>query len=212
MRIKICGITSVDDATAAFSAGADAIGCVFHPASARAVSIEVAHDISRVVPAFGMMVGLFVDPTVEQVEAVLSSVSLHALQFHGQEVPEFCSQFGRPYLKAVAMTDGVNLSVINERYQSASALLLDSAHNGQFGGTGHAFDWRLVDQTVSRRVVLAGGLNADNVRAAIEQVNPMAVDVSSGVEREKGIKDVAMMRAFVQAARGEISEQNSGVT
>ena len=92
------------------------------------------------------------------------------------------------------------------RDRSASALLLDSAHNGQFGGTGQAFDWRLVDQTVSRRVVLAGGLNADNVRAAIEQVKPMAVDVSSGVEREKGIKDVAMMRAFVQAARGEISD------
>jgi len=202
MRIKICGITSVDDATAAFSAGADAIGCVFHDASARAVSIEGAHEISRVVPAFGMMVGLFVDPTIEQVEAVLSSVSLHTLQFHGEEAPEFCSRFGRPYLKAIAMTDGVDLSIISEQYESASALLLDSAHNGQFGGTGHAFDWGLIDQTVSSRVVLAGGLNADNVRAAIEQVNPAGVDVSSGVEREKGIKDVAMMRAFVKAARG----------
>lgn len=202
MRIKICGITSVDDATAAFSAGADAIGCVFHDASARAVSIEGAHEISRVVPAFGMMVGLFVDPTIEQVEAVLSSVSLHTLQFHGEEAPEFCSRFGRPYLKAIAMTDGVDLSIISEQYESASALLLDSAHNGQFGGTGHAFDWGLIDQTVSSRVVLAGGLNADNVRSAIEQVNPAGVDVSSGVEREKGIKDVAMMRAFVKAARG----------
>ncbi|MBL6820552.1 MAG: phosphoribosylanthranilate isomerase [Luminiphilus sp.] len=202
MRIKICGITSVDDATAAFSAGADAIGCVFHHASARAVSIEGAHEISRVVPAFGMMVGLFVDPTIEQVEAVLSSVSLHTLQFHGEEAPEFCSRFGRPYLKAIAMTDGVDLSIISEQYESASALLLDSAHNGQFGGTGHAFDWGLIDQTVSSRVVLAGGLNADNVRSAIEQVNPAGVDVSSGVEREKGIKDVAMMRAFVKAARG----------
>jgi len=202
MRIKICGITSVDDATAAFSAGADAIGCVFHHASARAVSIEGAHEISRVVPAFGMMVGLFVDPTIEQVEAVLSSVSLHTLQFHGEEAPEFCSRFGRPYLKAIAMTDGVDLSIISEQYESASALLLDSAHNGQFGGTGHAFDWGLIDQTVASRVVLAGGLNADNVRSAIEQVNPAGVDVSSGVEREKGIKDVAMMRAFVKAARG----------
>jgi len=202
MRIKICGITSVDDATAAFSAGADAIGCVFHDASARAVSIEGAHEISRVVPAFGMMVGLFVDPTIEQVEAVLSSVSLHTLQFHGEEAPEFCSRFGRPYLKAIAMTDGVDLSIISEQYESASALLLDSAHNGQFGGTGHAFDWGLIDQTVASRVVLAGGLNADNVRSAVEQVNPAGVDVSSGVEREKGIKDVAMMRAFVKAARG----------
>ena len=202
MRIKICGITSVDDATAAFSAGADAIGCVFHDASARAVSIEGAHEISRVVPAFGMMVGLFVDPTIEQVEAVLSSVSLHTLQFHGEEAPEFCSRFGRPYLKAIAMTDGVDLSIISEQYESASALLLDSAHNGQFGGTGHAFDWGLIDQTVSSRVVLAGGLNADNVRSAIEQINPAGVDVSSGVEREKGIKAVAMMRAFVKAARG----------
>jgi len=212
MRIKICGITSVDDATAAFSAGADAIGCVFHDASARAVSIEGAHEISRVVPAFGMMVGLFVDPTIEQVEAVLSSVSLHTLQFHGEEAPEFCSRFGRPYLKAIAMTDGVDLSIISEQYESASALLLDSAHNGQFGGTGHAFDWGLIDQTVASRVVLAGGLNADNVRSAIEQVNPAGVDVSSGVEREKGIKDVAMMRAFVKAARGSKSNEESGVT
>jgi phosphoribosylanthranilate isomerase len=206
MRIKICGITRAEDAEAAFGVGADAIGCVFHPASTRAVSIQVAHEISHVVPAFGMMVGLFVNPTVEQVEAVLSSVGLHALQFHGEETPDFCEQFDRPYLKAVAMNENVDLLDMSQRYQSASALLLDSAHQGQFGGTGHAFDWGLADRAVSTKAVLAGGLNAGNVRSAIEQVNPIAVDVSSGVERQRGIKDIAKMRAFVEAARGELSQ------
>jgi len=206
MRIKICGITRAEDAEAAFGVGADAIGCVFHPASTRAVSMQAAHEISRVVPAFGMMVGLFVNPTVEQVEAVLSSVGLHALQFHGEETPDFCEQFDRPYLKAVAMNENVDLLDMSQRYQSASALLLDSAHQGQFGGTGHAFDWGLADRAVSTKAVLAGGLNAGNVRSAIEQVNPIAVDVSSGVERQRGIKDIAKMRAFVEAARGELSQ------
>ena len=206
MRIKICGITRAEDAEAAFGVGADAIGCVFHPASTRAVSIQAAHEISRVVPAFGMMVGLFVNPTVEQVEAVLSSVGLHALQFHGEETPDFCEQFDRPYLKAVAMNENVDLLDMSQRYQSASALLLDSAHQGQFGGTGQAFDWGLADRAVSTKAVLAGGLNAGNVRSAIEQVNPIAVDVSSGVERQRGIKDIAKMRAFVEAARGELSQ------
>jgi phosphoribosylanthranilate isomerase len=172
----------------------------------RAVSIQVAHEISRVVPAFGMMVGLFVNPTVAQVEAVLSSVGLHALQFHGEETPDFCEQFDRPYLKAVAMNENVDLLDMSQRYQSASALLLDSAHQGQFGGTGHAFDWELADRAVSTKAVLAGGLNAGNVRSAIEQVNPIAVDVSSGVERQRGVKDIAKMRAFVEAARGELSQ------
>ena len=206
MRIKICGITRAEDAEAAFGVGADAIGCVFHPASTRAVSVQVAHEISCVVPAFGMMVGLFVNPTVEQVEAVLSSVGLHALQFHGEETPDFCEQFDRPYLKAVAMNENVDLLDMSQRYQSASALLLDSAHQGQFGGTGQAFDWGLADRAVSTKAVLAGGLNAGNVRSAIEQVNPIAVDVSSGVERQRGIKDIAKMRAFVEAARGELSQ------
>ncbi len=115
MRIKICGITRAEDAEAAFGVGADAIGCVFHPASTRAVSIQAAHEISRVVPAFGMMVGLFVNPTVEQVEAVLSSVGLHALQFHVEETPDFCEQFDRPYLKAVAMNENVDLFVTGPR-------------------------------------------------------------------------------------------------
>ena len=206
MRIKICGITRAEDAEAAFGVGADAIGCVFPPASTRAVSIQAAHEISRVVPAFGMVVGLFVNPTVKQVEAVLSSVGLHALQFHGEETPDFCEQFDRPYLKAVAMNENVDLLDMSQRYQSASALLLDSAHQGQFGGTGHAFDWGLADRAVSTKAVLAGGLNAGNVRSAIEQVNPIAVDVSSGVERQRGIKDIAKMRAFVEAARGELSQ------
>ena len=170
MRIKICGITRAVDAEQALGLGADAVGCVFHSGSARAVSIAVATDISSAVAGSGTLVGLFVNPTAEQVEAVLESVPLDVLQFHGAETPEFCGQFARPYIKAVAMTADVDLAAVSQRYATAEALLLDSAHDGQFGGTGTRFDWNWADHAVSKRTILAGGLNPDNVSAAIEQV------------------------------------------
>ena len=206
MRIKICGITRPEDAEKALVLGADTIGCVFHAASARHVTEEIARDIQVVVGDAGTLVGLFVNPTVDQVQAVLDRVELEVLQFHGQESPAFCRQFGLPYLKAVAMSADVDLSAMNDAYSSARGLLLDSAHGGQFGGTGHRFDWKWVDAGLENRLMLAGGLNADNVVDAIRQVRPAAVDVSSGVEREKGIKDSDRMRAFIEAALPEISE------
>jgi len=204
--IKICGITRPEDADQALVLGADTVGCVFHAASARHVTAKRARDIHAVVHGSGTLVGLFVDPTVEQVQAVLDQVELDVLQFHGQESPAFCEHFQRPYLKAVAMSADVDLSEISHAYGSARGLLLDSAHDGQFGGTGHRFDWKWIDAGLEKRLMLAGGLNAENVAAAIRQVRPAAVDVSSGVEKDKGVKDRDRMRAFIEAALPEMNE------
>ena len=206
MRIKICGITRPEDAEQALALGADTVGCVFHAASARHVTAEIAQDIRVAVGDAGTLVGLFVDPTVEQVQAVLDRIALDVLQFHGEESPAFCEQFQRPYLKAVAMSPDVDLMAVNSAYCSARGLLVDSAHEGQFGGTGHRFDWEWIDAGLEKRLMLAGGLTADNVGDAIRQVRPAAVDVSSGVEKKKGIKDCDRMRAFIEAAIPEISE------
>ena len=206
VRIKICGITRPEDAEKALAFGADTVGCVFHAASARHVTEEVARDIQVAVGDAGTLVGLFVDPTVDQVRAVLDRVELDVLQFHGQESPAFCEQFGRSYLKAVAMSADVDLAEVNNAFRSARGVLLDSAHDGQFGGTGHQFDWEWVDAGLEKRLILAGGLTADNVGDAIRQVRPAAVDVSSGVEKGKGIKDSGRMRAFIEAALPAMSE------
>ena len=206
VRIKICGITRPEDAEQALALGADTVGCVFHAESARHVTAEIAQDIQIAVGHAGTLVGLFVDPTVDQVQAVLDRIDLDVLQFHGQESPAFCEQFQRPYLKAVAMSADVDLWAVNKAYESARGLLLDSAHEGQFGGTGQRFDWDWIDAGLENRLMLAGGLSADNVGEAIRQVRPAAVDVSSGVERDKGIKDSDRMRAFIEAALSEISE------
>ena len=206
VRIKICGITRPGDAEQALALGADTVGCVFHAESARHVTAEIAQDIQIAVGNAGTLVGLFVDPTVDQVQAVLDRIDLDVLQFHGQESPAFCEQFQRPYLKAVAMSADVDLSAVNKAYESARGLLLDSAHEGQFGGTGQRFDWDWIDAGLGNRLMLAGGLSADNVGEAIRQVRPAAVDVSSGAERDKGIKDSDRMRAFIEAALPEMSE------
>ena len=206
MRIKICGITRPEDAEQALALGADTVGCVFHTASARHVTAEIAQDIRVAVGDAGTLVGLFVDPTVDQVQAVLDRIELDVLQFHGEESPAFCEQFQRPYLKAVAMSADADLTAVNRAYCSARGLLLDSAHEGQFGGTGHRFDWKWIDAGLEKRLMLAGGLTADNVGDAIRQVRPAAVDVSSGVEKKKGIKDCDRMRAFIEAAIPELSE------
>ena len=197
MRLGLCALRY---AVHALAMGADAIGCVFYPGSRRAVSLDVATDISRGVSGLGMMIGLFVDQSAEDVQSVLDRVPLHALQFHGGESEAFCRQFSRPYIKAIPMSGEVNLAEKHLAYGSATALLLDSVHAGQFGGSGQCFDWRLVEPGMNRRVILAGGLDATNVATAIHQVRPAAVDVSSGVEQEVGIKDVTKMKAFIEAA------------
>jgi len=206
VRIKICGITRPEDAELALRLGADTIGCVFHAGSARAVSDQAAREIRGVVGDSATMVGLFVDPGVSAVEAVLDRVDVDVLQFHGEEPPEFCEQFARPYLKAVAMTAEVDLAAIDQAYGSGLGLVLDSAHGGQFGGSGQRFDWGWVIQGLERRLMLAGGLTAENVAEAIARVQPAAVDVSSGVEKEKGVKDEARLRAFIEAAQAVMTD------
>lgn len=200
-RVKICGITRVEDAKAAANAGADAIGLVFDRRSPRCVEIERAAAIARELPPFVTLVGLFVDATSARVEEVLRDVRLTLLQFHGDEAPEQCSRYGRPYIKAIRMRDGVDLTHEAARYADASGLLLDSFVADQAGGSGTTFDWGRVPRDLSKPIVLAGGLTVDNVRDAIRRVRPAAVDVSSGVEVSKGIKDPKKIAAFIAAVR-----------
>lgn len=200
-RVKICGITRVEDARAAAEAGADAIGLVFDPASPRCVSLEQALAIIDSVPPFVTVVGLFVDAPAERVRAVLERARLGLLQFHGRETPEQCRDYGRPYVKAVRMREGVDLRAEERRYADAVSLVLDTYVSGQSGGSGRAFDWNLIPRDLAKPVILAGGLTPENVGEAIRRVRPAAVDVSSGVESAKGIKDRDKIVAFVRAVR-----------
>lgn len=197
-RAKICGITRVEDALAAVAAGADAIGLVFYAKSPRCVTAEQAAVICAALPPFVSSVGLFVDAEAGQVNAVLNQVPLDLLQFHGDESPQYCRQFARPYIKAVRMAEGVDLSAVAAGYHEARGLLLDSYQKGMPGGTGHAFDWARIPPGLNTAVILAGGLNPGNVGEALRQVRPYAVDVSSGVERDKGIKDADKIIAFMR--------------
>lgn len=201
-RVKICGITRREDALAAARLGVDAIGLVFYPPSPRAVTVEQARQIVDALPPFVTVVGLFVNPEPEQVTAVDAQVGLDLLQFHGDETPEFCNGFGRPYIKAVRMREDVDLQRVAEQYASARGLLLDTYRPGVAGGTGEAFDWTRVPEGLAGAIILAGGLNPQNVGQAIAAVQPYAVDVSGGVEAAKGIakgiKDAAKITAFMQ--------------
>lgn len=212
-RVKICGITRVEDGVAAAQAGADAIGLVFWPGSPRCVALERARAIAASLPAFVTVVGLFVDPEPETVRAALASVPLDALQFHGAEDPALCASFGRPYIKAVPVRPEIDLLQYVARYPAALGWLFDAFQPGGMpGGTGTTFDWsRLraqLDDAVSRRAILSGGLGPHNVAAAIRTVRPWAVDVSSGVEERddngaprRGVKSAARIAAFVREVR-----------
>ena len=200
-RIKICGITRVEDALAAASSGADAIGLVFYQRSPRHVSIAQARQLAEALPPFVSIVGLFVDADAAFVREVLESVRLDLLQFHGDEAPEYCAQFSRPYLKAIRVKAGVDLLQCASDFRSAKGLLLDAHVEGVPGGTGTAFDWTLIPGNLPLPVILSGGLDAENVAAAIRQVRPYAVDVSSGVESGKGIKDGAKIAAFIKEVK-----------
>ncbi|MCF6251123.1 MAG: phosphoribosylanthranilate isomerase [Methylococcaceae bacterium] len=198
-RIKICGFTQVEDAVIAAGLGVDAIGLVFYPPSPRHVSIERAVEIVKVLPAFVTVVALFVDEQEAQIREVLGRVSIDCIQFHGDESADACRIYNKPYMKAIRMKPGLDILAIAAQYQDATALLLDAYHPGVKGGSGSQFDWDLIPEKCSLPVVLAGGLQVNNARLAIESVRPYALDVSSGVEVEKGIKDVAKMAAFIQA-------------
>ncbi len=197
-RVKICGITNPQDAHEAISQGADALGMVFYARSPRAVTIERAREIVGNLPPFITIVGLFVDADRDMVDEVLSEIRIDLLQFHGNETPDYCNGHGRPYIKAIRMRDGVDLHAELERYSEADGLLLDTYRKGIPGGTGDIFDWNSVPADIAGSIILAGGLNPDNVEEAIVQVRPYAVDVSGGVEKEKGIKDREKIAAFMR--------------
>jgi phosphoribosylanthranilate isomerase len=199
--VKVCGVTRVDDAIAAARAGVHAIGFIFHPPSPRNIEIPRARAIVRALPPFITSVGVFVDPERAFVEVVLREIRLGLLQFHGDEDPAFCAGFGVPYVKAVRVRQDLDLLQYASVFRGAQALLLDAYVPGNHGGTGQTFDWSLIPPSLPLPVVLSGGLDAGNVAAAIERVRPWAVDVSSGVEVDKGIKDAAKIAAFMRGVR-----------
>ena len=199
--VKICGITRIEDAMAAARAGAHALGFVFYPPSPRNVHPEVAREIIEALPPFITSVALFVDASVEEVRSVISRARVSLLQFHGEETPEYCAAFPLPYIKAVRMSEKSSLVQSATVHKNAKALLLDAFVDGTPGGTGHAFDWNLVPPNVGKPIVLSGGLTPANVADAIRRVRPWAVDVSSGVEAAKGIKDAAKIASFMQGVR-----------
>ena len=208
-RVKICGITRAEDGVAAAHAGADAIGLVFWPGTPRCVAAAQAKLIAAAVPPFVSVVALFVDPSKEDVEAVLDQVPIDILQFHGAEPPQFCSSFATPYVKAVPVRPDVDLLQYASRYEDAKGLLFDSFEPGGLpGGTGTTFDWNRLPQRLHKPLIVSGGLTTQNVAAAIRLANPWAVDVSSGVEvtgddgrPRKGLKDPIKMAAFIREVR-----------
>lgn len=201
VRVKVCGITRSEDAIAAVQSGVDAIGFVFWPHSARYIDPESARRIAEVIPPFICTVGVYVDPDAAWVEQTARTAKLNLLQFHGDESPEFCNQFSQPYIKAIRVKPDTDLLQYAQRYGAAKGLLLDTYAADMPGGTGHAFDWQLIPQQLSLPLILSGGLNPDNVARAIKQTQPWAVDVSSGVEAAKGIKDEKKIIAFMQGVK-----------
>lgn len=197
-RVKICGLTRTDDVRAAVRGGADAIGLVFHPGSPRHLTLEKAERLVAEVPAFVTVVGLFVDAKRSTIVEALGRVRLDLLQFHGGESVEDCRGFGRPWVKALRMRPGVDVGAALEPYGEAQGFLLDAYEDGQAGGTGRTFDWDLIPSGLATRIILAGGLNPQNVAHALSLVRPFAVDVSSGVESAPGQKSPEKIAAFLR--------------
>ena len=201
VRIKFCAMTNSEDALMAAQLGVDAIGVIFYPTSPRHMTVEKTKALLQVLPPYLTTVGIFVNPTPAEVRAILAVAPLDVLQFQGQESAHFCEQFGRPYIKAIHVNAEVDIMAAFARYSSAQGLLLDNSQPGILGGTGVTFDWSLVPKNPPKPLILAGGLTPANVATAIRQVKPFAVDVVSGIERERGLKDHAKMRAFVEQVR-----------
>jgi phosphoribosylanthranilate isomerase len=199
-RIKICGVSRPEDVDAAVDAGADAVGFVFHPGSPRFLSTDAARVLAAALPPYVTPVGLFVNAEPATIAAVVAAIPTLVLQFHGDETPEACAAAGRPYLRAARMAPGFDLLDFARRFSGAQGLLLDT-HVEAFGGSGKVFDWSLVPRAVPHRLVLSGGLHAGNVGSGIRELRPWAVDVSSGVESARGVKDAAAIHAFCDAVR-----------
>ena len=200
-RIKICGITRLEDGLIAAAAGADALGFVFYPPSPRYVGVEQAAEIIVSLPPFVTSTALFVDQSADEVTRIIGLTGVDLLQFHGDESPEFCTSFGPPWIKALRMKPGLDLVYEIERYRSARGILLDAYRPGIPGGTGEAFDWEQIPAALASQIILAGGLTVENVGRAVQQVRPWAVDVSGGVEAAKGIKDPERVRGFIAAVK-----------
>lgn len=198
-RVKICGITRLEDALVADELGVDALGFVFVPASSRYVTPEHAARLVRRLTPFVSVVGLFLNPQASDVENAMQQIPSMVPQFHGQESGEFCDSFNRPYIKAIGVGNSMPTATELAQFNLACGFLLDSNEPGALGGTGHVFDWTRLEDKLEKPLVLAGGLNVQNIADAIEQVAPHAVDVSSGVESAKGIKDPLVMQKFMRA-------------
>lgn len=197
-RVKICGITSIADAKMVANAGADAIGLNFYEPSPRYIDIDTAKRIAREVGPFISIVGLFVNTETEQVRHIAAEVGLNLLQFHGDESAEYCETFHLPYMKALRMREGLDVTEVASTFKSASAILLDAYRKGIPGGTGESFDWARVPQKLDQPIVLAGGLTPSNAAVAAQQVNPYALDVSGGVESAPGKKDQQKVKKFIE--------------
>ncbi|MBN0986215.1 phosphoribosylanthranilate isomerase [Amphritea sp. RP18W] len=196
-RVKICGITRLEDALAAVESGADALGFVFYAPSPRYVEPAVAEAIIKQLPPFVTTVALFVNASVDQVQTTMAQTGIDLLQFHGDESPEYCAQFDRPYFKALRMSPDIDVVAETKRFSLARGILLDAYRPGVPGGTGEAFDWERIPSDIDKPLILAGGLDQSNVAQAICQVKPYAVDVSGGVEAAKGLKDCEKITSFM---------------
>lgn len=202
-RTKICGITRLEDAQAAIEAGCDALGFVFYKESPRYIVLDAFKAIAKALPPFVTKVGLFVNAEPADIQKAIQSGLIDLIQFHGEETPQFCRQFEFPYIKALGVSSSVNLLQYEKDFYDADALLLDASNEYLKGGTGQTFDWNLIPNSLSKPIVLAGGLTADNVKEAINQVKPYAVDVSGGVEESKGIKSSLKIQAFIKETQDE---------
>jgi phosphoribosylanthranilate isomerase len=206
-RIKICGIREAAQARVAADAGADAIGLVFYPPSPRHLALPDAAAIVAALPPFVAAVGLFVNPSEAEVRAVLSAVALDLLQFHGDESPQFCAGFGKPFVRVVRMEAQTDLLEYAQRFSRAKALILDAHVPGQAGGTGQTFDWEAIPRDLPIPLILSGGLTSTNVARAVREVRPWAVDVSSGVEASRGLKDPRKIVEFIRSVQREDAGQ-----
>ena len=197
-RVKICGFTRIEDAVYAAHNGVDAIGLVFYPPSPRHVEIEQAVRIVNALPAFTSVVALFVDEQEAKIREVLAKVPIDCIQFHGDETAKACRIYGKRYIKAISMREGIDIPALAHYYHDAAGLLLDAFHPDAKGGTGSQFNWNLIPQQLDLPIILAGGLDETNAKLAVQSVRPYALDVSSGVEARKGIKDSLKMAAFIK--------------